>query len=208
MHGPDSLWVDGAVAAVVILSTIFAVLRGLVREVLSILAWACAVAVAIWLGPSVGLMLRGHISTSFVAPVLAYGGVFLLVFLPLAFASARIVHSVRQSPIGTIDRCMGVPFGFARGLLIVGLAYLAITLVVPYGAQPTWMTHARLMPIVRGSSEMISALLPDFGHAFADMRDVPTAHVGDAVRKTDSVADRRALDHLIAKTNAAGGGRP
>jgi membrane protein required for colicin V production len=207
MHGPDSLWVDGAVATVVVLSTIVAVLRGFVREVLSILAWACAGAAAIWLGPRVGLMLRAHISTPFVAPVLAYGGVFLLVFAPLAYASARIVRSVRQSPIGTVDRCLGVPFGFARGLVIAGLAYLAITLVVPTNAQPAWITHARLMPMVRGSSEIISTLLPGFSHAFADMRDAPAPRGDDAVRKTYPAADRRALDHLVARTIAAGTAR-
>lgn len=208
MHGPDSLWVDGAVAAVVILSTVVAVLRGFVREVLSILAWACAAAAAILLGPRATLFLRGHISTPFVAAVAAYAGIFFLVLIPLAFASARISLSVRRSPIGTADRCLGVPFGVVRGLAVVGLAYLAVSLVVPSSAQPAWMTQAKLMPVVRESSEVISALVPGFGRALVDRSESPAVGSDDGVPKTDRAADRRALDRLIAKTGAAGSGRP
>lgn len=200
MHGPDSLWVDGAVAAVVILSTIVAVLRGFVREVLSILAWACAAVAAIWFGPHTSLFLRAHISTPFLAPVIAYAGIFLVVLVPLVFLSARIAHSVHRSSIGTVDRCLGVPFGVARGLVIAGLAYLAISLVIPFSEQPAWMTGAKVMPMVKDSSDLISSLLPHFGRAFDDRDDAP------AVRSDRG--DRRTLGHLIIKTGGSGGSRP
>ncbi|MGH6888053.1 MAG: CvpA family protein [Rhizomicrobium sp.] len=204
MHGPDSLWVDGAVAAVVIVSTVVAVLRGFVREVLSILAWTCAAVAAIWLGPRAALLLRAHVSTPFLAPVLAYAGIFLLVLIPLAFLSARVAWSVRQSPIGTVDRCLGVPFGIVRGLVIAGLAYLAVSLVVPFSEQPTWLTRARLMPVVKESSDVISSLLPNFGRAFTDRDDAPAIHVEHGARPLYQASDRRALDHLIARTSASG----
>jgi membrane protein required for colicin V production len=171
-------------------------------------AWACAAVAAIWLGPSVALLLRAHVSTPFLAPVLAYVGIFLLVLVPLAVLSARIAHSVHQSTVGTVDRCLGVPFGVARGLIIVGLAYLAITLVIPFSAQPAWLTGARLMPVVKGSSDLISSLLPHFGRAFIDRDGPPAVRADNGTRVLYQTSDRHALDRLVAKTNAARGSRP
>lgn len=204
MHGPDSLWVDGAVAAVVMLSTVVAVLRGLVREVLSIVAWVCAGLAAIWFGPHAAIFLRAHVSTPFLAPVLAYAGIFFVVLVPLHFLGARISYSVHRSPVGTIDRFLGIPFGVARGLLIAGLAYFAISLVVPISEQPSWMTDANVMPMVRDSSDLISSLLPHFGRSFTNDDDAPTIGAGRGVRTLSRPSGRRVFDRLI-KTSAAGG---
>lgn len=207
MHGPDSLWVDGAVAAVVMLSTVVAVLRGLVREVLSIVAWACAAVAAIWFGPHAAVLLRPHVSTPFLAPALAYAGIFLAVLVPLHFLGARISYSVHRSPIGTVDRFLGIPFGVARGLLIAGLAYFAISLVVPLSEQPAWMTGAKVMPMVRGSSDLISSLLPHFGRSFTDGDDAPTVGAAPGARALSQASGHRAFDRIF-KTSAAGGTRP
>lgn len=210
MHGLDISWVDIAVAGVVIVSTVIAVLRGFVREVLSILAWAAAAAVAIWFGPEASAFLRGHISTPFVAPLIAYAGIFFAVLIPLGIASHYVAQIVRRSPVGIADRCLGVPFGIVRGLVLVGLVYLAISLIVPFRAQPAWLTQARLLPMVRATSDIISSVLPRFEHS-KFLRDESlaadgTPHPHRHHRKSYEAADRRALDQLIANTSAAGTG--
>ncbi len=213
MHGLNIFWVDIAVAGVVIVSTIIAVFRGFVREVLSVLAWAAAAAAAIWFGPSASAFLHTHISTPFVAPLIAYAGIFLVVLVPLGFASHYIAQSVRRSPVGMADRCLGVPFGVARGLALIGLVYFAFSLIVPLHGQPAWLTQARLLPVIRASSDVISSLLPGFEHSkfvrdesfAADIRTM--THAYRHHRKVYQAADRRALDQLIANTGAAGAAR-
>ena len=211
MHESNIFWVDIAVAAVVVISTLIAVLRGFVREVLSILAWAAAAAAAIWFGPSASMFMRAHISTPFVAPVIAYVGIFLVVLIPLGIASHYIAQTVRRSPVGVADRCLGVPFGVVRGLALVGLVYFAFSLVVPVRAQPAWLTQARLLPVIRASSDVISSFLPGLGHSklmhddqalATDIRTAARAYRQH--RKVYPAADRHALDQLIANTSAAG----
>jgi len=213
MHGLNIFWVDIAVTGVVILSTIIAVLRGFVREVLSIIAWAAAVAAAIWFGPSASALLHTHVSTPFVAPVLAYAGIFLVVLIPLGIASHYIAQFVRRSPVSTADRVLGAPFGIVRGLALVGLAYFAFSMVVPLHAQPAWLTQARLLPVIRASSDVISSLLPGIEHSKFVRDESLAADIHTAVhayrhhRKVYGAADRRALDQLIANTTASGAGR-
>ena len=213
MHGLNIFWVDVAVAVVVIVSTLIAVLRGFVREVLSILAWAAAVAAAIWFGPSASTFLHAHISTPFVAPVLAYAGIFFVVLIPLGIASHYIAQIVRRSPVGIADRCLGVPFGIARGLALIGLVYFAFSLVVPVYSQPSWLTQARLLPVIRASSDVISSFLPGLEHSKFVRDEALTADVHSIARayrhhrKAYGAADRHALDQLIANTSASGTGR-
>ncbi|HEY6577948.1 MAG TPA: CvpA family protein [Rhizomicrobium sp.] len=214
MHGLNGFWVDIVVAGVIIVSTIMAVVRGFVRETLSILAWAAAAFAALYFGAAATALLRPHISTPFAAPLLAYAGIFFIVLIPLAFASYRISHRVRHSRIGMLDRGLGVPFGIVRGLALVGIAYLAVTLIVPIDQQPVWLTRARLLPLLQYSSGMMSSLIPDIRRASVNLDDAIEAEhsrarlkTEGAAQKTDPAADRRASDQLIQNANATGNGK-
>ena len=210
MHVLNISWFDIAVVVVLLVSTILAVARGFVREVLSILAWAVAAAATLYFGPSLAKLLAAKITTPLLGPVLAFAGIFLLVLIPLSFLSYRLSERVRKSPIGAIDRSLGVPFGLVRGLALVGVAYLAISLVIPVRAQPAWLTQARLLPIVQRTSDVIISLIPTHTQlpnaltTIGDHRDAN--HQGSLGvkpgRKTYQADVRRALDHLIAATHS------
>src|SRR5437762_2119044 len=114
MHALNVSWADVAVVAVVVVSTILAVARGFVRETLSILAWAAAAVATLYFGPYFAKFLGARISTPLLGPILAYAGIFLVVLIPLSFVSYRLSERVRNSPVGTLDRSLGVPFGVVQ----------------------------------------------------------------------------------------------
>jgi len=182
-----------------------------VRETLSILAWAAAAVATLAFGPALAKLLATKISTPLLGPVLAFAGIFLLVLVPLSFLSFRLSERVRKSPVGTIDRSLGVPFGLVRGLALIGIAYLAISLVIPVRAQPVWLTKARLLPVIQRSSDVILSLIPTHTHlpnSITTIGDHRSAnHQGKAAaqpaRKTYQADVRHALDHLIATTRSA-----
>ena len=70
--------------------------------------------------------------------------------------TARFSDSVKHSPIGPLDRAAGVAFGIVRGLVIVGLAYMAFTYFVPIRNQPRWLTEARLLPMVQSAADVLN----------------------------------------------------
>ncbi|HEY2444618.1 MAG TPA: CvpA family protein [Rhizomicrobium sp.] len=160
MHAINGTWVDLAVIGIVAISTILAVIRGFVRETLSIFSWVVAGLAALYFGPGATTLLRGHISTPMLAPVLAYAGIFLVLLVPLSFFSHRLSERVRRSAIGTLDRSLGIPFGILRGLALVGFVYLAFSLLVPLPAQPAWVKEARLLPLIQGSRDVLLSLVP------------------------------------------------
>ena len=204
MHALNISWVDVAVAGIVLISTILAVARGFVRETLSILAWAAAAFATLYFGPALAAFLRSRISTPLVGDLIGYVGIFLVVLIPLSFISYRLSERVRQSPIGTLDRSLGVPFGIIRGLALVGIVYLAISLVIPVRAQPTWLTQARLLPVIQGSSNVLLSLVPAHDRQRVETVSKETATAASAHAKSYHAQDRHALDKLIETTGTSG----
>ncbi len=54
-----------------------------------------------------------------------------------------------------------------RGLVIVGLAYLAFTYFVPIRNQPRWVTQAELMPVVQTTADLLLSVVPDQSRDYA-----------------------------------------
>src|SRR5262249_45005559 len=216
--------VDVLAGLVVLVSAGYAAWRGFLSEILSVFAWASAAFATLYFGPWLIPLMRDVIATNWMASLAAYAGIFLLVLIPLSFMAHRFSETVKHSPIGPLDRALGVAFGVVRGLVIVGLAYLLFTFFVPIRQQPRWVTEARLLPVVQSSGEILLSLVPNRDHAdFADtpgakrgdavgdlirkqneeanaVHDSPAQDTGKAAGKTYGAKDRRALDTLLQKS--------
>lgn len=220
-------FVDLVVVAVIAISTIFAIYRGFVAETLSIFAWVAAAFASLYFGHAVVPLTEGHFSP-LVAKLVAYAAVFLIVLIPLSFISYRFSGAVQNSPVHAIDRSLGGAFGILRGLAIVGLAYLLFSMVVPVRAQPGWISHARLLPLIQSSSDVLLSLVPGRQAKTVKSDEAPAAPSADsgpsprprpapgkppahgrkAGHKGYGAEDRRALDRLIEATGSGSEKKP
>jgi membrane protein required for colicin V production len=153
-------WIDLLVVAIVIASAVYATYRGFVSETLSIFAWAAAALATLYFAPSALPLLNGMFSP-IVATLAAYIGVFLFVLIPLSFLSYRFAQGVQSSALGTLDRSMGAVFGIIRGLILIAMAYLLFTLIVPVRSQPGWIADAWTLPLVQDTGDVLLSLIPD-----------------------------------------------
>src|SRR5579863_4156488 len=117
--------VDYVAIAIILVSALFAMFRGLVQETFSIVDWLVAGYASVRLSPLLIPYVRPYISVTWLQWVVVGLGIFLVIFIPLSLATARLAQSVRKSHIGAVDRVLGFVFGAGRGLVIVSLAYLA-----------------------------------------------------------------------------------
>jgi membrane protein required for colicin V production len=154
-------FLDCLIVLVILVSAGYAAWRGFLWETLTIFEWVAAAFACLYFGPYLIPMMRSMVAQPWLASVLAYALVFLAVFIPLAFISHRLSQGVKNSPIGPLDRAAGIAFGVVRGLVVIGLAYLAFTYFVPIRSQPQWVTEARLLPMVQSTSEVLLSLIPD-----------------------------------------------
>ncbi len=153
-------FIDFLVVTVVLISTVYAAYRGFLNETLTILSWAAAAFLTLYFGPFLVPMAKTMISQQWLAPVAAYAGVFVVSFLPLSFVVHRFSQTVKNSPLGPLDRGLGIAFGVVRGLVIVGIAYLAFTYFMPVPKQPQWLTSSRTLPIMQESASMLASVMP------------------------------------------------
>jgi membrane protein required for colicin V production len=190
-------FLDVVVVGVVLVSAIYATYKGLVAESLAIFGWVAAAYATLYFGPWCAYWMSGMITPEWLGEIVGYAVVFLVVLLPLAFASARISDNVKKSQVGTLDSVLGTGFGLLRGVAIVGIAYLVFTAAVPIGSQPEWVTRARTMPAIRVSAEIVASLIPDQNIRVRRHRADPIAEKlenGHEDRPEHAIVKRKAVE--------------
>jgi len=146
------------VLGILLVSGLLATYRGFLNETLSIVAYAVSAVGAVVFAPLLQPLAHSIVGPDWLAKILSYVALFLVLLIPLSFVSFRISESVQGSAIGPLDRSLGFVFGVARGLVIVGLAYLVFSMLAPPKDQPGWITEARLLPVVKGTADVLRSL--------------------------------------------------
>jgi membrane protein required for colicin V production len=152
---------DLALLAVMLVSGLLAMVRGFMREILSIAAWATAALVTLSAYPRLLPAAKGYLSSDIVAQVAVVAGVFIGTLVLVSIVTVRISDMILDSRIGALDRTLGFLFGLARGLLIVVVAFLFFNWLVQEKQQPDWVTKAKSLAVLQSTGEWIKGLLPD-----------------------------------------------
>ena len=153
--------VDLAVIAVVVISGIFALVRGLMHEILAVGAWIGAAIATRYGFPRVQPYARDIITIQWVADIVAGVAIFLVVLILLNIVTHMIARRVQLSNLGALDRSLGLVFGLLRGAALVCVAWLALAWAVPRQDYPTWLLEARSLPLVEEGARLLVDLLPN-----------------------------------------------
>jgi membrane protein required for colicin V production len=146
---------------VMLISGLLAMIRGFIREVLSIAAWGLAAAAGVYGYAKLLPMAKGSFGSDIVAAVVVVGGAFLLTLLVVSVITVRISDMILDSRVGALDRTLGFVFGLARGLVIVVVAFLFFSWLVPERGQPTWVRDAKSRVVLQGTGQWLMSMLPD-----------------------------------------------
>ena len=164
-------WLDLAFLGVIAVSVLIGVIRGFVREVISVAVWVAAFWIALRYGPQLGEQLAPWLVSPMLRLVAGFAGLFILTLLIGALVSYVARALVGRTGLSGTDRMLGIVFGAARGLLLVGVIILGAGLtavpreawwqesVIARGYQPwvcheqvgDWFNQARRMPGVSGA---------------------------------------------------------
>ena len=204
--GPwDFNFFDILVLVVLLISLLFAAQRGLVREVLSILALFVAAIVALIVVGRYQFAARDFVKPEWLADYGLGLGTFILAYLIMVLILSGFVRKLKGKDVGLIDRILGAGFGVARGLLIMALIAMAFTASYRSGldAQETKRTLVEkgIYEEMKGTypksfQQQMEASTPELKEIFANSTFYPLlAKIGDGIRalpftKMQSYADR------------------
>lgn len=111
--------VDAAIVSVTLISCLFGVWRGLVKEVLSLLTWIAALLVArIYSEPLSGMLVNVFDSEG-VRYVAAFAIIFVVIMMTGTFLNHLMAKLLSVTGLKLADRLLGGVFGIARGVIIV-----------------------------------------------------------------------------------------
>ncbi len=139
-------WADWTVIAIIGLSCALSLLRGFIKEMLSLISWIAASFVAIAFHERLALVFSRWIDTASIRTVLAFLALFALTLLIGALLNWLIHQFVLGAGLGAVDRILGTAFGAARGLLIVLALVTLLPMALPSMRQDLWWHQSQLIP--------------------------------------------------------------
>lgn len=154
-------WVDLGIIAAIAISGLIGWMRGLVRELLGIGAWALAAFAAIKWYPLVEPFLANYVPNPDIAGPAAGGVVFVAALIVLSVVASMIGRYSRDSAAGSLDGTLGIVFGLARGLVLVAAAYIAGGMLLPIERWPPVLQEARILPYIYDTANRLAALAPE-----------------------------------------------
>lgn len=159
--------VDGAVAAIILISAILAYSRGLVRETMAIVGWVAAAILAFTFAgaaeplvmelPFIGDTLAGSCELAIIA---AFAAVFVLALVVVSFFTPLLSGAIRGSVLGPIDQGLGFVFGVLRGILLVAVAFVVYDRVTVSEGIPA-VRDSRSAAIFVRAKDGIEEQIPD-----------------------------------------------
>ena len=136
--------VDGGAALIILVSSILAFSRGLVRELMAILGWIGAAVAGLLLRPAACSRWSRNCPWSASSwptaasfrVVAAFAGVFAVGLIVAALFTPLFSGAVQRSALGGIDQALGFLFGAARGVLLIAVAFIVYDRVLSRPGDP------------------------------------------------------------------------
>ena len=146
------VWVDVAIPAIILLSAAFSVVRGFVREALSLLGWLLAFWLALRYSNALSELFFSQFSMApSVKLVLAFTSLFVLTMMVSGLLNHLAGQVIKHTGLSGTDRMMGMIFGLVRGGVVVAILVLLAGLTSlpqdPWWHESKMLTHFETLAV-------------------------------------------------------------
>jgi len=126
MHWSQWTFLDIVFVVIVLVSTIFALRKGLAREVISVISLIGGFFLAAYYYPATARWFMDWTKTSALADLIGFILIFVACLLIGAVASFFVNRFIKMASLEWADRLMGAVFGFLRGWAVCSVLALAL----------------------------------------------------------------------------------
>ncbi|QYN45576.1 MULTISPECIES: CvpA family protein [unclassified Gilliamella] len=137
-------WVDFTIIGVIIFSALISIIRGFVREALSLISWVLAFFIASRFYVYITEYLT-YFDSELVRTSVAIAILFIATLLVCAVISYIIGELVQKTGLSGTDRVLGICFGVLRGILVVAAILFFVDTFTPLSQSKYW-EESQLIP--------------------------------------------------------------
>jgi len=149
--------VDYIILAIIVISAVMGVVRGLLRESIAVITWFLAIVLAWSFGSSLEPHLGGVLVGSPLRIWMARVIIFVFVLLLGGAVSTVLGHYVRVSMFSGMDKFLGFVFGLVRGVVIVGAFTIAVQ-ALRMDEDASWK-RSKFMPYAIGVADALRGIV-------------------------------------------------
>jgi membrane protein required for colicin V production len=153
-------WVDLIIIVIIVISALISLVRGFVKESISLASWMFAGFIAFIYFTPLADLLEPYIES----PTIRTGSSFAILFVSSLIVGAIINFMVSQLVSKTgltgTDKSLGVVFGTARGVLIVVIVLALLTELTPMPSE-SWWQESSMIEYFASMASWIKDVLPE-----------------------------------------------
>ncbi len=139
------IWVDIVITGIIVLSALFSLIRGFVREALSLAGWLASFWLALTFAGDLAESFLSGISVPSLRVAVAFTILFVLTLVIMALINKLASQLIKKTGLTGTDRMIGMIFGIARGAIIVSV----LVLLAGFTAMPqdAWWQESVLIEV-------------------------------------------------------------
>ena len=163
---------DLIIAALVITSAIYGLYRGLIRELISLIAWVLAFFLAILFSPNFANLLDPTWAGETLRLIFSFSAIFVGVLILSSFIQFVVRKFLSLVGLGSLDRFLGMVFGIARGVVI---STILLVLFIELFPTNSWAENSKVSTYLLAYESLVVDLL---GVAKSSVDNIPDLDPG------------------------------
>lgn len=159
-------WFDLIIIAIISISAVISLIRGFVKESISLVSWLVAGFIAFRYFTPLASLLEPYIESPTLRTGIGFSTLFVCSLIVGAAVNFMASHMVTKTGLSGTDKSLGVVFGAARGVLIVTMLVLLAGLT-PMPNETWWQDSATVEYFVNIAIWIKEILPQDVADRFA-----------------------------------------
>jgi membrane protein required for colicin V production len=151
-------WIDLVIIAVIALSALISLIRGFVKESISLVSWVIAGLLALRYYSPMAELLEPFVNSETLRNWIGGGILFVATLIVGAAVNFIVSQLVSKTGLSGTDKALGVVFGGARGVLIVTMIVLLASLTpMP---EASWWQDSTMIGFFQQLAEWFKGVIP------------------------------------------------
>jgi len=136
--------VDVIIIFIIVLSALFGLMRGFMKESISLAKWIVATWVAATFASKLAPLLPAAIESEAVRQAISFVSLFIIIFILGTFVSHLVSRLLMKTGLTSLDRALGIGFGVLRGAVII-IIFVIVGGHFPQLPQQQWWQESLML---------------------------------------------------------------